>query len=200
MLFTSLRHATTNLANFRGRDNPALFWPFTGLVIGAIMLLGMVGAMAIMAQLLPGIIAFAKAHPDQTHIESGPTNFQITIDGQPGLSPLDQAQFGQIFDTMLAINMISLVVVVVLLGAAVTRRLHDSGMTGAIAWVPVLLLVAGMAQMRSAIAFDPKSATDMTAFLRLFATNFAYLASLGGLVYLLIRKGTPGENRYGPPG
>lgn len=199
MLFTSLRHATTNLVNFRGRDNPALFWPFAGLVIGGVIALSMVGAMILMAQVLPKMIAFAQAHPEQTHVESGPTSIQVTIDGPMTPSPFDPALFRQFIDTALAVNVISLVIVVVLLGAAVTRRLHDSAMPGVIAWIPAALMVAGMAQMRGAFTMDANVPIDLVAFFRVFLTNMAYLASLGGLVYLLIRKGTPGENRYGAP-
>jgi uncharacterized membrane protein YhaH (DUF805 family) len=199
MLFTSLRHATTNLANFRGRDNPALFWPFAGLVIGGVMALSMAGAMVLMAQMLPKMIAFAQAHPERTHVERGLTSVQVTIDGPMAPSPFDPALFRQFVDTTLAVNAIILVLVVVLLGAAVTRRLHDSAMPGVIAWIPVALMVAGMAQMRDMMPADGAAPIDLGTFFRAFATNMAYLISLGGLVYLLIRKGTPGENRYGAP-
>ena len=199
MLFASLRHALTHLTQFRGRDNPALFWPFAGLVVGASMALSMIGALVAMVQMAPRIIAFARAHPDQTHVDSGAGGFQVTINGGPGGPPIDPAMFKQFFDMAVAVNTISLIMIIVLLGAAITRRLHDSGMPGFVAWIPALLMVIGMAHMRDAVPMMSTTNVDPSAFLRVFAINLAYLASLGGLVYLLVRKGTPGDNRYGAP-
>lgn len=187
MLFTSLRHALTHLTHFRGRDNPALFWPFAGLVIGAVMVLGMIGALVAMVQLAPRIIALAQAQAEQTRMGN-----------EPGGLLLDPAMFKQFVDTAVAVNAISLILVVVLLGAAITRRLHDSAMPGFIAWIPALLMVIGMAHMGDAFAGTGPMPVDPAVFARTSLINLAYLASLGGLVYLLARKGTPGENRYGP--
>lgn len=40
---------------------------------------------------------------------------------------------------------------------------------------------------------------DMDGFAMLFANNMLYLALLGLLAYLLARKSSAGDNRFGPP-
>jgi uncharacterized membrane protein YhaH (DUF805 family) len=40
---------------------------------------------------------------------------------------------------------------------------------------------------------------DLGRFFLTFGNNLVYIFCLVGLVYLLARKGSPGNNSYGPP-
>ena len=106
----------------------------------------------------------------------------------PGLL-LDPARF------LLAIMMI-FAIVVVLLAAATVRRLHDRGRSGAWALLPLPFLVIGFGALP--MMFDGADETRRAAMPWLFLNNLAYLVALGILVAMLVRKGTPGPNAYGP--
>ncbi|MDB5679567.1 MAG: hypothetical protein JWM94_2569 [Sphingomonas bacterium] len=98
--------------------------------------------------------------------------------------------------------------VIVLLAAAVARRLHDSGRSGWWGIPAPLFLMSGMAMMArmfTAIQADTQTpgATDaMSGMPPLFGpillNNLAYLASLLMLVILCCMASQPGDNRYGP--
>jgi uncharacterized membrane protein YhaH (DUF805 family) len=196
-MFQSLRHGITRLHRFDGRDTPRLFWPYAGMVLGLVMALSMIGVMAIMAQIMPRIIAFANAHPGQSHVESGPTEINVTIDGPFDPQMFPPAEFAHVINAILGANAAIVAIVVVLLGAAITRRLHDSGVSGAVALVPLAITIAGLVQMRALFASTLVTPPDPMVFAGAFATNLAYLVSMAGLVYLLVRRGAPVANRYG---
>lgn len=86
--------------------------------------------------------------------------------------------------------------VVVLLAAAVTRRLHDSGRSGAWGLVPLPFQAAGIALAPRLLA---SGASDSLLFVGLFLNNLAYIALLMGLAIMLTAPGTVDANRFGPP-
>ena len=87
-------------------------------------------------------------------------------------------------------------VVVALLAAAVTRRLHDSGKRGWWGLVPLPFLASGLLLMPQLIA---NGEPDLGLFALLFANNLVYIASLIVLVVMLAARGNPHDNRFGPP-
>lgn len=190
-----IRYSVANLLRFSGRDRPGQFWPWAGVVLGGVFLAWMIAFFAQLAKMGPKIDQIAREHPEQVTVEQGPGHYSVRIEGHhPELMP----DFVTLTYIMLAI----LSVAAVLLAAAVVRRLHDSDMRGWPALIPLALLIVGMAQMGSYFsAAMTQDELDLGAFGRIFLTNLAYLASLGWLVYLLVRKGTAGPNRFGdPPG
>lgn len=87
-----------------------------------------------------------------------------------------------------------------LLAAAVTRRLHDTGKPGYWGLPPVVFLMIGLALfpvLLSSALDNPNPPVGL--FLGLFLNNMLYIASLIGLVVLLLLDGTKAANRYGPP-
>ncbi|WP_312812303.1 DUF805 domain-containing protein [Brevundimonas sp.] len=95
---------------------------------------------------------------------------------------------------------------VCLLAAAVSRRLHDRGLSGLWALIPVGLLVAMMSGFgllfqslgEEVPTNDP--AADMSfvfGFLSVMLGNLLYMASLVTLIVFLCLKGKAGPNRYG---
>lgn len=184
-----IRYNLTNLLNFSGRDSRADFWPYVAFVVG-IMFVGMMAIMVpMMADLFGKMRQFAAAHPDQATVESGPGTYSISIQGNhPELMPDMTAITGGFSIVCLA--------VICLLAAAVVRRLHDRGKSGAWGLMPLPFLATGFAMMPKIFA-EPVS--DMTLFNALFFNNLVYLASLGLLIAFLAGESEKTENRYGPP-
>jgi uncharacterized membrane protein YhaH (DUF805 family) len=175
---------------FGGRDGRASFWPYAAFIV-------FLSQIAMMAPMLPAIgrlQSYALAHPEQTRITSGPGHYSVEIRGSP-------EAMGPIVAGMVGAVAIAGSIAVLLLAAAVARRLHDRDRRGYWGLLPLPFLAAGLALMPKVFAgmSSKPGAPDLTAFLALFINNFAYLAALGILIVLLAGPGTPGPNRFGPP-
>lgn len=178
------------LHRFGGRERVASFWIYAGCVFGLMLVATSAVFMPEMARSMARMQQFAREHPESATVSQGPGHYELRIEGNhPELMPNFEALLGG----MTAIMLVS----VLLLAAAVTRRLHDSGRTGAWGLLPLPFLVAGFALMPRMFSFpmDP----DMGLFALLFANNFIYLCTLALLAYLLSKPTDPAENRYGPP-
>lgn len=188
MIARSIGHGLSNLIGFNGRDRRSLFWPYAA----AVVLTGFVALMVAMTPIMTGTMAraraFAQAHPDRATITEGPGHVSIRIDGPaPGVF-VDT-------ETMALITAMVAGLVVLLLAAAVTRRLHDTGRNGWWGLPPVVFLALGLALMPIVARGTPA----MGPMLLLVATNLLYLLSIGVLAILLLLGGTSGDNRYGAP-
>ncbi|WP_373997368.1 DUF805 domain-containing protein [Brevundimonas intermedia] len=87
-----------------------------------------------------------------------------------------------------------------LLAAAVTRRLHDTGRPGYWGLPPVVFLLIGLTLfpvLMNRVLNDANP--PMALFFGLFLNNLLYIASLIGLVVLLLLDGAKTANRYGSP-
>ena len=178
-----------NLANFTGREERRRFWPWAGLVIVGSMG-GMIAAMVpVMLDSFAKVRRFAIEHPDQVTETRGPGSYSVQVHGyHPELMPDIDALVGGMA--------LVIAVTVLLLAAAVVRRLHDCGRRGLWGALPLPFLASGLALMpRLFHMADP----DFSLFALLFANNLVYIASLILLVVLLAGRGTAGANRYGPP-
>ena len=135
---------------------------------------------------------FAEEHPDQATIERGPGSYSITIHGHhPELMP----DFGR----MMGLIVVGFAVIIFLLAAAVVRRLHDRGKSGAWGLMPIPFLVfASVAMPKLFNQVGQGDAPDMSLFFAIFINNMLYLASLAFLIVLLAGASAKGENRYGP--
>ncbi len=103
------------------------------------------------------------------------------------------------FETFFLFAAISGALFVAMLAAAVVRRLHDTGRSGLWGLMPVPFLTIGIAAFaRMGSSFHSGENSLDANFPLLMANNFAYLAVLGLLIYLLARPGSRGPNRFGP--
>ena len=191
----SVRNGFTGLLRFSGRDPAGRFWPYVGVVIA----LFFVTAAATMTPIMSGTFArmqtFAAEHPDQATVTQGPGSYSIQIHGDhPELMP-DMKPFFSVMQVGCALA-------VLLLAAAVTRRLHDRGRRGWWGLPPVVFLIGGLALFprlfQSALSGE-LSPDSMKLFGLIFANNLLYLGSLGLLIFLLAGAGQPRANRFGPP-
>jgi uncharacterized membrane protein YhaH (DUF805 family) len=191
----SVRNGFTGLLRFSGRDSAQRFWPYVGVVVGLMF----VAAAATMAPIMGGAFQrmqrFAVEHPDQATVTRGPGSYSIQIHGNhPELMP-DVTPFFVVMQVACALA-------VVLLSAAVTRRLHDRGWRGWRGLAPLPFLAVGMTLFprlfQSTLSGDV-TPDAMKLFGLLMANNLLYLASLGLLVFLLAGAGSADHNRFGPP-
>jgi uncharacterized membrane protein YhaH (DUF805 family) len=190
-MMESIRYNLRSLARFSGRDPRRRFWPYAG----AVFLLSWISIWLVMAPRIFGTFAriqqFAREHPEETTVISGPGHVSVSIEGaHPELMP-------NVLGMMQGVAAVS-AVTVLLLAAAVTRRLHDRGRTGAWGLVPVVLLATGFYGMSEMFAgFGTGTPPDPRLFFAMFVNNMAYLASLIFLVVQLASAGGEGPNRFG---
>jgi uncharacterized membrane protein YhaH (DUF805 family) len=191
MIFASIRHNLAGLLRFSGRDSRASFWPYAVTVVlldvaamALLMVPEMLDSMARMQR-------FAVEHPELTTVDSGPGHYSITIQGyHPELMP----DMSLLFSGVAAIFVATLL----LLAAAVARRLHDRNRSGAWGLLPVPFIAFSLATMPRLFAgIGSGEAPDMRLFGALFLSNALYLVSLALLVVLLAGERSKGPNRFG---
>jgi len=187
-LISTIRYNFANIATFSGRETRGQFWPYATFVF----VLSIAGMMAVM---LPEMSAsmermqkFAAEHPDMATVQQGPGGYSISIQGHhPELMP----DMGN----MMGLMAVVFVTAIALLAAAVARRLHDRGKSGAWGLMPLPFIAFASIMMPKVFAQNPP---DMSLFFAIFINNFIYIGTLIFLVVLLAGAGTQGENRYGP--
>ena len=196
-LVTAIRYNLANISRFNGRESRQTFWLWIAAVIGFSVVAGFAIFVPAMISSISKMQRFAADHPEQTTITEGPGRYSVEIHGShPELMP----DFGGLIASLATVYILSLV----LLAAAVARRLHDCGRSGWWGLMPVPFLTAGvflfemllgpMAAKGSGIAPD---ASFFRLFGLLFANNLIYLATLVTLVVMLCRASDPGPNRFG---
>ncbi len=182
-----------NVARFSGRDTRGQFWPYAGVVIVLIFIVNFVVGGFTMASVFADMQAFAEAHPDAATVSSGPGHYSIQIDPQHPAAPMpDFAPF------IIGLGAV-VTLAVLLLAAAVSRRLHDTGRSALWGLLPVpflafCLIAFPLAMSQTATAGEP----DAGLFGLIFVNNIVYLAALVTLVVLLCQRSRPGANRHGP--
>lgn len=137
---------------------------------------------------------FGRMHPGQVTISQGPGYYSIQTSGAfPGILPH--------FHGLIVAIAIAAFIMVVLIAAAVVRRLHDCDWSGWWALVPLPFLVCGFVLMGRMLAMTGEPTTGLpgaTLIPWLMANNLAYLGLIGALGIQLSRDGTAGPNRFGP--
>lgn len=188
----SVRHGFSNLTNFSGRDTRHQFWPYASAVIGGAIFALAIFVLGQMPAHFAKVQAYAEAHPENVTVTSTPGSFSIEVRNGPEFTMPDMsiALYGANAACLLA---------VVLLAAAVARRLHDTGRSGFWGLAPLPFAIASLALVPAILRMIETNEVDWTAFFLLVANNMAYPAILLGLAVLLSKDGEPHENRYGAP-
>ena len=185
-------HGFQNLTRFTGRDTRGQFWPYAAVVLVVVFVSMGVGMAFAMNGFFTEMQQFAAAHPEAATVHSSPGSYSISIDASHPDAPMP--------DTNGAFLALSLGVfgAILLLAAAVSRRLHDSGRSALWGLLPVPFLLFGIGffpgLMSSIMAGDEP---DLGLFFLLFGNNMLYLAALGTLAILLSLSTARGANRHG---
>ncbi len=179
------------LADFRGRDTRGRFWPYA-LVVAVLLYVGMAAAMIpAMSGFFEEATRYAAANPEQVTVTAGPGQYSVRInDPEAELMPDMSGLFWAMRLVFVAAGL--------LLAAAVTRRLHDTGRPGWWGLPPLVFGVIAATLFPWVMErFTQSDEAALGPFFLLFANNMLYIVSLIGLVVLLCLKGTTGPNRYG---
>lgn len=193
-MLTAVKHNLTRLTVFKGRETRGQFWPWAGAVLGSAFVVWFATVALMISGAVAKVQAFAAAHPEQAQVITvgGSTSIEIKGD-HPELTP-DFSMGGWI---MGAIGL----VVVVLIAAAVSRRLHDCGRSAFWALAPLPFLAFGlnafqvMMHQVNAGSGEP----DMLLFAAIGLNNLVYLGVLLTLIIQLSGAGAREANRFGPP-
>lgn len=182
-----------NVTRFSGRDKRGQFWPYAGVVFAVSFFAFGVCMALVMNAIFADMSAFAVAHPESATVQSSPGHYSIQIDGQHPEAPVPDF-------TLFFVGLWAMVgTVVVLLAAAVSRRLHDRNMRAYWGLLPVPFLAVASTGfpllMHQAMQGEEP---DMGLFLLLFLNNMVYLVALVTLIIMLAMRGTVGPNRFGP--
>lgn len=177
------------LLRFGGRDGRLRFWPYAAFVFFLSQLAGMA-------------ITFAALHPlivemlsgiARTELESGPG-------GDPAARLGEVPDFMPVLRDVAGFNLVIAAATILLLAAAVARRLHDRDLSAYWGLLPLPFLAAALVLLPRLVAgIGAAGAPDPALFAGLMINNLLYLCALGWLIYLLVAPGTPGANRFGPP-
>ena len=159
-------------ARFSGRDSRRQFWIYCGCVFGALFVPAQV---VMVAALVPSFVTVRQSGTAPADIGPPPAFFVVLV--------------------------LSIVALALLLAAAVARRLHDTGRSGALGLLPLPFLgvgLIGVATLFDDFGGEPE-AGDLDLFMLMFVNNAVYMLALALLVWRLVSAGTDGPNHYGPP-
>lgn len=181
-LFKSLRHNAARIADFSGKDSRAQFWPYAGVVL----VLGFIGLQVV---LLHDWSAMLREMSSLIGVAPGPGG---QIDLPPEAQERLDAAFTETFANtpQTALRMaIPLAGVVVLLAAAMVRRLRDGGRSAFWALLPFPFLGVGLWGMSHLMSVAATEGTvDLTRLMAIILCNMAYLAALAWLIALLVEE------------
>jgi uncharacterized membrane protein YhaH (DUF805 family) len=174
------------LADFKGREDRASFWPYAALVFAIVMVAGMLIFVPIMATAMSEMQQYAAQHPDQAAVVSGPGHYSISVKGNhPEFFPAS---------SMAAFLGVTFGLSIILYAAAATRRLHDTGKSGFWALMPLPFIIYSSAMMPRMFAF--RGEPNMSLFFSIFFSNMLYIITLIVLIVLLAGSSQSGRNRF----
>jgi len=187
-MITAVKYALRNLANFAGRDNRPTFWWF----VLAIYLLTIVLSFVLVIP-ATGSLILEGMHQAQTNA------------APEAVSAAMQARMEGMMHATIWVSIGTSLLMIFLIAAAFVRRLHDAGLPGWVALVPLAINLAMLARMPGQVdrALAAMKAGTTTASAGIYSTPGAGLDLLLGWAPTLIVAGlallpsTDGPNRYG---
>lgn len=180
--------------DFKGRDRRSSFWPYAGVIIAGGVVATVVAMVPAAVRMFNQTLAFAEANPDKATITRTPTSVHVRIHDPTGMPPMDVV-------SMVWPMSLVLVVMALLLAAAITRRLHDRGLSGFWALIPLAFYGFGLASwarlMSSAFTQTADAAQFIVDFMLTMLVVLLGQLSMIVMVIMLALKGKTGPNRYG---
>lgn len=186
-LLARIGYGARNVAQFSGRDPPGRFWPWTILVF----ILSTIAAFAVM--LRPMLDAMIEMFRTIDALRPAPGE-PIPPEVMDSFLARYAAGIGAVALPLAAINLTT----VLLLAAAVSRRLHDCDRTALWGLLPLPFMAISVIDMPAAMSVAagrrPMSAWETAASLN----SAVYWLAVIALIVLLVGEGTRGPNRFGP--
>jgi uncharacterized membrane protein YhaH (DUF805 family) len=178
------------LASFSGREDRASFWPYAALVLGIVFLAGALMTLPMMAWLMQSSPQFAGQDPAAATFASDIGEFSMPAQVQVTGLPLPTGFLS-------AYLAVTIGLAVLLYAAAVFRRLHDRGRSGAWGLMPLPFLAYMAVQtIRVFGSVTQGEQPDMGLIFTIALSNILFWAALLALVVLLCGASDPGPNAY----
>ena len=184
------------VGDFQGRTPQRRFWPYVVTIVLVHVVLGTIGSFGAMApamsRLFNSVAAAARA---------------AKPDGSAAYNPAAEAAFtrdflGSVMGPVLWVGVMLSIVSMLLLLAITVRRLHDSGKTGwwSLLPIPGTLASYGVTMAMMSRMDELLTPTGMTPAFQLYNALLSaiYWGGILGLLFLVTRSSTPGDNRFGP--
>jgi uncharacterized membrane protein YhaH (DUF805 family) len=178
------------LASFEGREDRASFWPYAALVLGIVMLAGALMSLPMMAWLM-------QSSPQLAAPDPGDVSFS------PDLSEFSNPNQSQAAGPLLPVSFLAAYLAatfglaVLLYAAAVVRRLHDRGKSGAWGLIPLPFLAYTSVQTTRLFgSVTAAEEPDIGLFFTIAVSNILFWAALLALVVLLAGASDPEPNPY----
>jgi uncharacterized membrane protein YhaH (DUF805 family) len=179
-----IREHLTGLFRFDGRERRQPFWLWVAIVMGTMMIAWTAVFIPFFIGMFGRIEQFGRDHADQVTRTVGPGSYSIQVNGNhPELIP-------DIGGLMAGLGVI-VAFVIVLLAAAVARRLHDGGKSRWWGVAPLPFLFTGLAIMTRIFAASAAGPDDalpdgfFVLFGLIMVNNLVYLAALITLIVML---------------
>jgi uncharacterized membrane protein YhaH (DUF805 family) len=194
-IFAAILHNLRNLVRFSGRDTRAQFWPY------AIFLFVLQSIVSTGLTIPITVNVMAKAF--QFGMQHATTNGgRMSAADQRALEQIIGGIYSEMGSVLSVTAPILTALLVILLAAAVARRLHDRGMIGYWGLMPLPFTAFGLLTMPELFAaFATHTVGEMFDgrwFAVLLINNLLYFAALITLIVLLAQRGAAGANRFGP--
>ena len=186
-IIASIRHGFANALRFSGRDTRKQFWPYAIFIFLATSIASYLAIIPELAGTMQRILRLAAEHEGR---DIAPEDIEPMIMGA-----MPNLEF--ILMVTLAID----VVAVLLLAAAVTRRLHDRDRTGLWGLLPLPGFALGFALAPRTLDLTLNPADNPEAMTQFMLPMLNSLLSWGLLIVLIVllaREGSEGPNRFGP--
>ena len=188
-IFKSIRLNLTRVADFSGRETRAEFWPYA---IGLYLLSVAVGILLwipVMLDMIDRMGRYFAKHPEGLPSDPAP---------YPGAQALPPELMPDVSFMILPMAVVNLLLVL-LLAAAVVRRLHDRDKSAWWAALPIPFMIFGEIQgPEAANTMMTGAQPDPAMMLPIALNSLLYWVAFIALVVILAQEGSVGPNRYGP--
>ena len=195
-----------NLACFTGRDIRAQFWPYAIFLFIVQMIANMIFMIPVMFRMMYRIFTttfqFAAQHRGTTGMPIGPADLKA-------FDQVMQTTFADMQSMLVVVAPVGTAIFVILIAAAVARRLHDRGRAGYWGLMPLPFTAFGIATMPTVFSAMARGYANFsvqgiwgslgTAWLvAVSLNNLLYWIALILLIVMLAQRGAAGANRFGP--
>ena len=185
----AVKYNLAHLLDFGGRDARQTFWYYMLFLFVLNVGVGIVAAIPFIGQIMSSVMVAAQSG-DQAAVEAALA-----------------ASTGEMLESMVWLGLVTACHNILLIAAALTRRLHDSNLSGWWGLVPLGLQAfatwhtfARIDQLKALMAQTMQQATDpqaaMMAQSQMSSQSLIGWLPVIALVILGVRKSTDGPNRY----
>jgi uncharacterized membrane protein YhaH (DUF805 family) len=188
-MWGSIKYNFAHLLDFKGRDARQTFWYFVLFVYVLNTALTIMIAIPAYVEMMSRIFAMSASNPDPEAMQQ-----------------IMPSMMGELADPMMEASVISAVVFIVLLSAAFTRRLHDSGLRGWWGLIPLAFYVFSILQMPKVFGalkeMPAPSPEHPFAQIQSMQQEMGINSLIGWIPMIIVialgvRKSTDGPNEFG---